>query len=176
DYLLRPRLPTIRGPRLATATVILILYFLLLISVGVCYFRLIQTIITDPGFVPRGPKWHKGIQEQDSLVRHRKQGKWLGTSAHVPEEKPGRPSWNRDTGSPQLSGLNYAYTTGPSDEGDVVAGQHSIGDFWTRDVFVCQADGKPRFCSTCLNWKPDRAHHCREVGRCVRKMDHFCPW
>ena len=48
--------------------------------------------------------------------------------------------------------------------------------FYTKDVFVCEDDGRPIWCSKCLNWKPDRTHHCREVDRCVRKMDHFCPW
>ena len=52
----------------------------------------------------------------------------------------------------------------------------SMEEFYTKDVFVCEADAKPRWCSVCLNWKPDRAHHCSEIGRCVRKMDHFCPW
>ena len=51
-----------------------------------------------------------------------------------------------------------------------------LQDFFGRDTFVCQSDGRPIWCSTCLNWKTDRAHHCREIGRCVRKMDHFCPW
>lgn len=55
-------------------------------------------------------------------------------------------------------------------------GHPRVEDFWHKDVFVCNFDGRPPFCSTCLNWKPDRTHHCSEVNRCVRKMDHFCPW
>ena len=51
-----------------------------------------------------------------------------------------------------------------------------LQDFFSRNIYVCQGDGRPIWCSTCQNWKPDRAHHCREVGRCVEKMDHFCPW
>ncbi|GES64271.1 palmitoyltransferase pfa5 [Aspergillus terreus] len=51
-----------------------------------------------------------------------------------------------------------------------------LESFYTKDVFVCQPDGRPLYCSTCCQYKTDRAHHCREVDRCVRKMDHFCPW
>jgi palmitoyltransferase len=51
-----------------------------------------------------------------------------------------------------------------------------LEQFYTNDVFVCEADGRPKWCSECGNWKPDRAHHCSSIGRCVRKMDHFCPW
>lgn len=31
-------------------------------------------------------------------------------------------------------------------------------------------------CSTCLRWKVERAHHCRQCGKCVLRMDHHCPW
>jgi len=48
--------------------------------------------------------------------------------------------------------------------------------FYSKDVFVCENDGLPRWCSSCRNWKPDRAHHSSEIDRCVRKMDHYCPW
>ncbi len=47
---------------------------------------------------------------------------------------------------------------------------------YTKDVFVCEGDGRPKWCSECENWKPERSHHSRDVGRCVRKFDHFCPW
>lgn len=48
--------------------------------------------------------------------------------------------------------------------------------FYSKDIFVCDDVGLPIFCEKCLNWKPDRTHHCSEVNRCVRRMDHFCPW
>jgi hypothetical protein len=31
-------------------------------------------------------------------------------------------------------------------------------------------------CTTCLRWKVDRCHHCKQCGKCVLKMDHHCPW
>lgn len=33
-----------------------------------------------------------------------------------------------------------------------------------------------RFCAHCQKFKPERAHHCRQCGICVLKMDHHCPW
>ncbi|KAL6705688.1 palmitoyltransferase pfa5 [Coniothyrium glycines] len=44
------------------------------------------------------------------------------------------------------------------------------------DAFICDYQGLPLWCEKCRNWKPDRTHHCKELGRCVRKMDHYCPW
>mmetsp|Transcript_27492 Transcript_27492/g.69960 ORF Transcript_27492/g.69960 Transcript_27492/m.69960 type:complete len:318 (-) Transcript_27492:521-1474(-) len=35
---------------------------------------------------------------------------------------------------------------------------------------------RPRFCKRCQAWKPERAHHCSVLGRCVLKMDHYCIW
>jgi palmitoyltransferase len=45
-----------------------------------------------------------------------------------------------------------------------------------RDAYVCDYDGAPLFCEKCNAFKWDRMHHCKELGRCVRKMDHYCPW
>lgn len=34
-----------------------------------------------------------------------------------------------------------------------------------------------RRCRKCNdNYKPSRAHHDSVTGRCIVKMDHFCPW
>lgn len=48
--------------------------------------------------------------------------------------------------------------------------------FYSKDIFVCDSYGRPLWCSACCNWKVDRAHHCSELERCVKKMDHYCPW
>ncbi len=96
-------------------------------------------------------------------------------NSHGSDEKAnGRRAANpgRDEG---FIGYSYAGPNAPSGNTTNEAAP-GLQDFFKRDVFVCQGDGRPIWCSTCLNWKPDRAHHCREVNRCVRKMDHFCPW
>ncbi|XP_030320944.1 palmitoyltransferase ZDHHC3-like isoform X1 [Calypte anna] len=31
-------------------------------------------------------------------------------------------------------------------------------------------------CERCEAYRPPRAHHCRVCHRCVRRMDHHCPW
>jgi palmitoyltransferase len=48
--------------------------------------------------------------------------------------------------------------------------------FYTKDCFVTEADGRPIWCSHCATWKLDRTHHDSTSGRCIAKMDHFCPW
>lgn len=51
-----------------------------------------------------------------------------------------------------------------------------LDTFISRPRFESDIDGLPRWCNTCKIWKPDRSHHCSQIGRCVYKMDHFCPW
>ncbi|CAB3407421.1 unnamed protein product [Caenorhabditis bovis] len=31
-------------------------------------------------------------------------------------------------------------------------------------------------CQKCCSIKPERAHHCSVCERCIRRMDHHCPW
>ncbi|KAL1462764.1 hypothetical protein WDU94_014575 [Cyamophila willieti] len=31
-------------------------------------------------------------------------------------------------------------------------------------------------CSRCETYRPPRAHHCRICKRCIKRMDHHCPW
>jgi palmitoyltransferase len=64
------------------------------------------------------------------------------------------------------------YPAGPDTSPD----SPGLERFYSKDVFVCENDGRPRWCSSCRAWKPDRAHHSSEINRCVKKMDHYCPW
>ncbi|CAD7963383.1 unnamed protein product [Amoebophrya sp. A120] len=50
------------------------------------------------------------------------------------------------------------------------------GDEVRKVVFETKKDGELRHCKWCTKYKPDRAHHCRVLGRCVLRMDHHCPW
>lgn len=39
-----------------------------------------------------------------------------------------------------------------------------------------QDENEWTICIKCEAYRPPRAHHCRTCGRCIRKMDHHCPW
>jgi len=41
---------------------------------------------------------------------------------------------------------------------------------------VNEEEDDERFCKSCQQPKPQRAHHCSWCERCVAKMDHHCPW
>lgn len=51
-----------------------------------------------------------------------------------------------------------------------------LNDILSKDIFICEPDGTPKWCPTCRIWRPDRSRHCREKDRCILKLDHFCPW
>ncbi|VUZ50310.1 unnamed protein product [Hymenolepis diminuta] len=51
----------------------------------------------------------------------------------------------------------------------------------TRDavmrIYLASGSNTPLIrCPKCLCIKPERAHHCSCCRRCIRKMDHHCPW
>ena len=160
DYLIRPHLslPTLHHPDVGAAVAILTIYYFLLLMTLICFGRLIQTILTNPGLVPRGPQYF--------AEKERTREKGTGPhSSHSNKKEEGLEYDSTTRYTPQnLSKL-------PSDESNI-----RPEEFWHKDAFVCGWDGRPPFCSTCYNYKPDRAHHCSELGRCVIKMDHFCPW
>lgn len=157
DYLLRPHLslPTLLHPDTGAAIAILVIYYLTLLMTLICFGRMIQTIFTNPGLVPRGPQYY--VEKERARRR--------GSDSHDNNKE---------------GGLEYGFAaqSTPDNSPRTQSNESDIrpDEFWHKDVFICGWDGRPPFCSTCYNYKPDRAHHCSELGRCVVKMDHFCPW
>lgn len=116
--------------------------------------RLVYITMVDPPYLPLGPASLRNV----------------GTYNATEKEKP------RKEAADGIGGTEYQQNT------DAVLGTKDDPDspglelFYTKDIFVCEVDGRPKWCSHCANWKPDRTHHCSDSGRCILKMDHFCPW
>jgi len=146
DYLLNGS-----NRRAGTATALLVIYFVLMLPMLIAYFRLLYIVLFDPGFVALGrpAEEHNANSKRQRRVGARDDGVG-GREYEAPSKKV--VNWHTDADAPGLE------------------------EFYSRDVFVCEMDGRPKWCTECGCWKPDRAHHCSDVGRCVRKMDHFCPW
>lgn len=169
DYLLRPP-NTFHARRPGPAIGILVVYSILLSLFVVTYARLLYTVTVNPGYVPRSSQWYA---LQVSKAKEKGQRYRKGSSQSSDRSTAGN-ARRKSAENGSLSGHGYAgeVSTAPA----TTEPAPGLQDFYSRDAFVCQTDGRPIWCSTCLNWKPDRAHHCREIERCVRKMDHFCPW
>jgi palmitoyltransferase len=145
----------------------LVLYFLLLVPYLFSYLRILQVVITNPGYIPQRLDKHS-----DAFDKEEKQSfSWACSSTTVEENAESRNSRGRRRNSVGANTLNR-----PAVLDGTIAPPPGIEQFYSKDVFVCDQYGLPIFCDTCKNWKPDRTHHCSEVGRCVRRMDHFCPW
>ncbi|KAL2209369.1 palmitoyltransferase PFA5 [Sarocladium strictum] len=146
QYLIRQRGET------GLATAFLVLYAIFFPLTIAPYLRVLYTAQTNPGAVP----WTDDrIREEEEKERNRhlkpKRSWWKKPK---PEDAESRP-WNPPDQNPDSPGLE---------------------NFYSKNVFVCEGDGRPKWCSECRSWKPDRASHSSELGRCIRKMDHLCPW
>ncbi|KAF2725389.1 zf-DHHC-domain-containing protein [Polychaeton citri CBS 116435] len=160
----------------ATGIAIPTVYFVLIIFMVASYLRILSVVWQDPGFVPEGyypPR--------------------LPQTSPDPERGCKRSSSSSSSSSPQSQENCCSALASPQDDSRSTEKERwpleipsillqrippppGTEDFYTRDVFVCDINGLPKWCGTCCNWKPDRTHHCSNSGRCVRKMDHFCPW
>lgn len=166
DYLINPSLYDFVEPRRQSGAAIIAIYYILLFPVLVYFGRLLQTILLNPGTVPRGEAYYNRTREMEKTVNVEPRNTDIAESRNTDIAE----SESHDSGS-------YAkYSSYPLGRSDEEMLESSLEDWWTRDVFVCQHDGLPPWCTTCRNYKPDRGHHCSEIQRCVRKMDHFCPW
>lgn len=127
-------------------TALLILYFFFFILSLITYFRTFFAVKFNAGQVPLS----------DPRAKHsRRRTKDRGRNSRRERDIEAQPYSSSADSNPDNPGLE---------------------EFYSKDVFMCQADGRPRYCTECKQYKPDRAHHSREMGRCYRKMDHYCPW
>ncbi|KAJ2901854.1 palmitoyltransferase PFA5 [Zalerion maritima] len=118
-----------------------------MLAVLATYLRLFLVVTFDAGLVPLG---EEAIQRRNAARRESQ-----GRRPKPPDLESNRYNVGRDGPLSRPPGLET---------------------FYSKDVFVCESDGRPRWCSDCVGFKPDRAHHSSEMDRCVYKMDHFCPW
>lgn len=145
----------------------LILYFVFFFLMISAYIRLFISIQRDPGLVPfmnPAAATHAGVTEKLDTADYS-----VPTTGHS-ESDPDTPLNRSGAGRVRKAhGVSWAPPdTDPDSPG--------LELFYSKDVFVCEVDGRPKWCSSCMQWKPDRSHHSSELGRCVRKMDHLCPW
>ena len=167
DFLIRPKFRNGDYPsRKAVAGGLLAGFYFLVFATVATFIRLITTILWNPGFIPRGPGWaeQQARKAENQEKKRRRYGKQMCRHELDQEKREGERS-NEDIS-----------VGGNLEKGNVQLDASGLEAFYTKEIFVCEPDGKPRWCSTCCQWKTDRTHHCSEAGRCVRKMDHFCPW
>ncbi|KAI1755785.1 DHHC palmitoyltransferase-domain-containing protein [Xylaria castorea] len=128
------------------AIAILVLYFFFFLFMICTYARTLYNANFNPGVVPLGPR---------AVERQKARGEKRMMQSYGADDLEAR-----------------AYEAGPDNDPD----SPGLECFYSRDAFVCEPDGRPKWCSECCNWKQDRVHHSREIGRCVHRMDHYCPW
>lgn len=112
------------------------------------------TIVTQPGYTDRIPRANTPTSKKEQST-----GSMFACATTTVVKEATHPVLNR-------TGILQGEIPPPP----------GVEHFISKDVFICDPQGLPLFCDICNNWKYDRTHHCSEVNRCVRRMDHFCPW
>lgn len=170
NYLIHP--PAGVPRQLGAGVAIIVVYFVLMVLMALAYLRILWTIVRDPGFVPRnGEMGRDGRRADRKRRRHREDG--IGQEDGSMEEE--KEDHLDGEGGRTIAGLGAYTGAGPTAD-EQTGPAPRLEFFYKRDIFECEVDGLPRWCSTCKIWRPDRSHHSSELGRCVYKMDHFCPW
>jgi palmitoyltransferase len=171
DYLLNPQAHHYnREPRVGAGVAIIVVFYVLLFPTIVTYIRLCLVVAFNPDYLPRGVDWVPTEPEHESWLSKRRRKNEKSKSDHGngtttrSNEKARRTAAESADIARQTGGVAF-----PLDE----TGQE---EFWMKDIYVCQDDGRPAYCSSCCQFKTDRSHHNRDSDRCVRKLDHFCPW
>jgi palmitoyltransferase len=169
DYLIHPQSHYNREPRIGAGVAIIVVFYVLLFPAITAYLRLYFVVMYSPDYLPRGANWvppEPDNRTWASRRRNRKKRKSGPENGDVEnnQEKPQRSAAESTDIECQTGGVAFPL------------GEAALESFWMKDIFVCQDDGRPAYCSKCCQFKTDRSHHNRDVDRCVRKLDHFCPW
>jgi palmitoyltransferase len=181
DYLLKPNADSPYGPRHGTAIAVLTIFSFLLLMMASSYIRLLLVVAFNPGYVKRGPQFYEEREKKRQEGRASKRSENEKTFEASKDEDitlngiDGAQS-HADTHTAVQDNAQSAQPGRRRSRPDITNPPPGLNEIYSYSVFTCEMDGHPAWCSFCKNWKPDRAHHCREVGRCIRKMDHFCPW
>ncbi|CAK7234459.1 Palmitoyltransferase pfa5 [Sporothrix curviconia] len=177
---------------------LIVIYSVIAALMVATYIRLLATIYTNPGVVPLGPEYARDFYGMRAAGGRRgnaapPQRRSLCEEIRAGFGNPAKPTQNGATkpapgssdnehidlesglaNSVPYGGVGSHVPAGPDPRLD--PDSPGLELFYTKDVFECTADGRPIWCTPCGTWKPDRAHHCSEIARCVYKMDHYCPW
>jgi len=141
------------------------------------WFRTVIIIFANPGYTALGPpndrvagtnvKFIPEVPTPAAQMFSKKKKEEADTAKNESsQQKPGNAGHGQWITQLDFDGIFRGDT--PAPEG--------TERFWSNDVFQCDPHGLPIWCGACNNWKSDRVHHCSDVGRCVLRMDHFCPW
>ena len=147
------------------------LYFIFLFPMASSYLRLLITI-PHPGFIEKGtPTGATPVKPAtEAPPQHNIQASCATTKV---QDVTNQTDKRARQAAPQEPAVTLLDTKA------ILSGElpppPGTEHFYSKEVFACDQNGLPIWCGVCNNWKPDRSHHGSDFGRCVLKMDHFCP-
>uniref|UniRef100_A0A915I3F3 Palmitoyltransferase n=1 Tax=Romanomermis culicivorax TaxID=13658 RepID=A0A915I3F3_ROMCU len=111
----------------------------------------IRTMFSDPGVVPLS-QTRVDFSDLRTLNTRNKKGYLVKNSLY-----------SNDHDSDYVNFQSMTVQNSSDSDSETLLKNKYVGEDWT-------------VCGRCEAYRPPRAHHCRICKRCVRKMDHHCPW
>ena len=136
---------------------------------ALCITSLIRVIVMDPGYVPNPLEFeYKILLKQIADTKHSSQKNELTNFDKFAREGPLNMQEQR-----KINKFLTEKEKSPIINNNIIADNDKKDPF---DKFRNIDLSKIVLCGSCLRWKIERSHHCRQCGKCVLKMDHHCPW